>query len=116
MESQPLNMGEEGFLSSERCDLPHLPVLALPIQLSLERASCKEGLTQGFLLSPNFDRILEEVEATVFLLPVGRSVLCEWRSQFLDSPRKIYVRIRTPVRTARRKGARTKELIKGDTL
>lgn len=42
-------------------------------------------------------------EFSHILLVVGDSVLCEWGLCFLDSPRKIYMQIHTPKKTARRK-------------
>lgn len=40
----------------------------------------------------------------------------EWRSRFLDSPPKIYLRIHTRIQTGRRKVAITKKFIKDSTL
>lgn len=50
------------------------------------------------------------------MLPLGESALCEWRSPFLDSLRKVYTRIHTQRETARRKVAGTEQFIKNSTL
>lgn len=50
------------------------------------------------------------------VLLVGDSVLYEWKSRFLDSPWKIYMRICARIKTARRKIASTQQFIKDSTL